>query len=337
MAQKMNTAEFPDLGTLEEQVLFASHYAVRAPSTHNSQPWLFRIGANTVEVHADWAKKLPYGDKDGRDMCISVGACIEHTRVAFSYFGMLEGLVVNEAVVLSDKKPIAIFMVHRSTGTDETLLQTICAIEGRFNARGPFLKKEIPHALLRGIEEASEPGISFAILTEHADIMRFADLTGEGMRVAHRVPEFRGEIAKWMINNYSKKKEGIPGYTMLAPGLLSLILPSLIGRFNLGGVLSKLNHLSIASSSGVIIFSSKDSPSSWVHVGMLFARMSLSLNVENIRTSVYVASIEMPDIRSRLKELLPTDEMPQFACAFGYPKVTLRQSPRHEPKDRMIQ
>lgn len=333
----MNIAEFPDLGTLDEQILFALHYAVRAPSTHNSQPWLFRIGAKTVEVHADWAKKLPYGDKDGRDMCISVGACIEHAKAAFSYFGMLEDLVVNEAIILSENKPIAIFTVHRSTGTDEMLLPTMHAIESRFNARGPFLKKEIPLALLHGLKAASEPSVSFAILTDHAHIMRFADLTGEGMRVAHRIPEFRGEIAKWMINNYSKKNEGIPGYTMLAPGLLSLILPTLIGRFNLGGILSKLNHLSIASSSGVLVFSSKDTPSNWVHVGMLFARMSLALNVEYIHTSVYCASIEMPDIRVRLKDLLPTDEAPQFACAFGYPKIMLRQSPRHEPKDRMIQ
>lgn len=33
--------------------------ALRAPSVHNTQPWLWRIGPGTVELHADWTRHLP--------------------------------------------------------------------------------------------------------------------------------------------------------------------------------------------------------------------------------------------------------------------------------------
>jgi nitroreductase len=37
--------DFPIAGTPAEQLRFLLHYAVLAPSGHNSQPWLFKIDA----------------------------------------------------------------------------------------------------------------------------------------------------------------------------------------------------------------------------------------------------------------------------------------------------
>ncbi|KKU79589.1 MAG: hypothetical protein UY04_C0006G0021 [Parcubacteria group bacterium GW2011_GWA2_47_7] len=333
----MNTQEgFPEKGTLRDQVLFALRYVVRAPSTHNSQPWLFHFNDSTLSIYADWSRMMKESDRDGRDLCISLGTCIEHSKTTFTHFGMLEKLSINESFEIGDTEPIATLTLHPSTDKDAFLFPFMQAIERRFNARGPFVKKMIPSDLMRTIIEVTEPGVTIQVITDDTQLLTFASLTGEGMRVAHRDPKFREELAKWMINNYSKKKDGIPGYTMLAPGLLSLILPTIIGKFNMGGLLSKLNYASISSSSGTIIFSSEERPSSWVHVGIAYARISLILNAYSVFTSVFVASIEMPEIRTHLKELLQIAGLPQFACVFGYPKITLRQSPRIPPEDRMI-
>jgi len=65
--------------TLREPVVtshaqFLIDMAARAPSVHNSQPWRFRIGPSTIEVHCDKQRKL-HTDILGRDMLISCGAC----------------------------------------------------------------------------------------------------------------------------------------------------------------------------------------------------------------------------------------------------------------------
>lgn len=44
--RKINISDFPEKGSLEFQIKFVLNYAILAPSTHNSQPWLFKIEAS---------------------------------------------------------------------------------------------------------------------------------------------------------------------------------------------------------------------------------------------------------------------------------------------------
>src|SRR5258707_1068424 len=56
--------------------------ATRAPSIHNSQPWLFRLRAGGIDVLADRQRRLRAIDPRGRELLISVGAAILNLRVA---------------------------------------------------------------------------------------------------------------------------------------------------------------------------------------------------------------------------------------------------------------
>ena len=49
---------------------------MKAPSLHNSQPWLFHAGPAHVDVHADRARQLQVLDLAGRELLISVGAAV---------------------------------------------------------------------------------------------------------------------------------------------------------------------------------------------------------------------------------------------------------------------
>lgn len=49
----------------------------RAPSAHNTQPWLLRYGDTAVEVGWDPGRALPRGDPTGRDLRLSLGAFVE--------------------------------------------------------------------------------------------------------------------------------------------------------------------------------------------------------------------------------------------------------------------
>lgn len=65
----------------------AIELACRAPSLHNTQPWLLRIGHETIHLYADPGRRLPATDPQGRDMLISCGALLHHLRVAFAALG----------------------------------------------------------------------------------------------------------------------------------------------------------------------------------------------------------------------------------------------------------
>jgi hypothetical protein len=58
-----------------------------APSSHNSQPWLFRFTPGGVELIADRTRALPVVDPGDRELVISCGAVLHHVEVALSPLG----------------------------------------------------------------------------------------------------------------------------------------------------------------------------------------------------------------------------------------------------------
>ena len=46
--------------------LFMVEQAVKAPSGHNTQPWLFKINQDNIEIRPNFEKKLPVVDPDNR-------------------------------------------------------------------------------------------------------------------------------------------------------------------------------------------------------------------------------------------------------------------------------
>lgn len=76
-------ARFPDRKTMHAVLSLAS----RAPSIHNSQPWRWRVGAESLHVYSDPDRHLPNTDPDSRDLLLSCGASLHHAVVALAALG----------------------------------------------------------------------------------------------------------------------------------------------------------------------------------------------------------------------------------------------------------
>src|SRR5690348_2717305 len=77
------TSHFPSTDTLR----WALALAARAPSVHNSQPWLWRMGRGTVSLYANPDLALPATDPDARDLMLSCGASLNHAQIALAALG----------------------------------------------------------------------------------------------------------------------------------------------------------------------------------------------------------------------------------------------------------
>ncbi|MCX2929642.1 nitroreductase family protein [Mycobacterium sp. CVI_P3] len=75
--------ELPDRETVEAALALA----VRAPSVHNSQPWRWRVGDESVHIYADPTRHLPRIDPERRDLMLSCGVALHHFTVALSALG----------------------------------------------------------------------------------------------------------------------------------------------------------------------------------------------------------------------------------------------------------
>src|SRR5918993_3407541 len=70
------------------RIVTAVESALRAPSVHNTQPWLWRIGDDRVQLYADWNRHLVATDPDRRDLVLSCGAALHHLLVALAAQGL---------------------------------------------------------------------------------------------------------------------------------------------------------------------------------------------------------------------------------------------------------
>ena len=71
----------------EKDVLACVEAAVRAPSIHNTQPWLFLPEGDRIEVHADPSRRLPAVDPQGRALHLSLGAAVLNLCLAVAAAG----------------------------------------------------------------------------------------------------------------------------------------------------------------------------------------------------------------------------------------------------------
>ena len=56
----INAQDFVRCVTQEEKILFLLRYAILSPSTHNSQPWLFKVKGSVCEIYFDTTSRLWY-------------------------------------------------------------------------------------------------------------------------------------------------------------------------------------------------------------------------------------------------------------------------------------
>jgi len=77
------SAHFPD----HESVHTVLSLASRAPSVHNTQPWRWRVGADSLHLYAEPGLHLPSTDPDGRDLILSCGIVLHHCVAALAALG----------------------------------------------------------------------------------------------------------------------------------------------------------------------------------------------------------------------------------------------------------
>jgi nitroreductase len=130
-------ARFPDAGTIRTVLALAS----RAPSVHNTQPWRWLVGAESVHLYSDGNRQLPNADPDGRDLILSCGAALNHCVVAFAAVGWQTK--VTRLPNPADPSHLAAIEVSRST-PDSLNIALAAAIPRRRTDRRHYSSWPVP-------------------------------------------------------------------------------------------------------------------------------------------------------------------------------------------------
>ena len=133
----------------------------RAPSAHNTQPWLISYAADEVRIGIDPARSLPVSDPTGRDLELGLGAFVESCLVVAADAGL--------AVDAVSEGPRAVRLV----GADAVYRTVFTAadLDGRRVARGSYVPGPVPQDVLADLE----PGLVHLPARELAADLAAAD------------------------------------------------------------------------------------------------------------------------------------------------------------------
>ena len=128
---------FPDAGTIRTVLALIS----RAPSVHNTQPWRWLVGSQSLHLYSDADRQLPNIDPDGRDLILSCGAALNHSVVAFAAVGWQAK--VNRFPNPADPSHLAAIELSRSTA-DPVDIALAAAIPRRRTDRRHYSSWPVP-------------------------------------------------------------------------------------------------------------------------------------------------------------------------------------------------
>ena len=327
--------DFPRDGSQMEKWKFFLRYAVLAPSSHNTQPWLFHILGNQLNLYADRTRACRTVDPDDRELVMSCSCALLHLRCAMAHFGHWGG-----AEILPDPNDPDLLAVVQLGTLQETSLEESAlfhAITKRRTNRQPFSDDPVPPMLLSSLRQAV--GEEFAwmeIITGEEQRHVAASLIAEGDRRQWANKRFRLELAAWVHPNRSSARDGIPGYAQGMDDLLSFTGPLVVRTFNMGdGQAAKDHELAKGSPALAVIGTDEDSPRDWMHAGQALARTLLQARVEGVWASFLNQAIEVPDLRLQFCSSLGLKGFPQVCLRLGFGSE-IKPTPRRSPDEVII-
>src|SRR3989344_4222807 len=334
-AWRIKEQEFYRQKTLREKISFLLRYAILAPSTHNSQPWRFKINGNSCEFFIDRSAVLPQADPLRRDMYISIGCCLENFIIAARYFGLFKDVAYRGE---GGDRVAEVFLHPDSQEKDSSAGDLLLAITKRRNSRGIFLDQKIPTGFLEMLSGIRYDEYTCPLfVSDEAQKGRLADFTKDALKTAYKNKDFRNEMSHWVRPNLFSGRDGIPGYALRLPLMASFLFPFLVRFKDIGNRLGELNARSIRSAHVACVIGTKENTHySWLITGRLAERFMLECTAKGMVTSIFVAAIEIWGFTNNIRELIGTDFSPQFLFCMGYMANPSRPTPRYSVEQKCI-
>ena len=306
--------------------------ATLAASSHNTQPWRFRIGEQSISIQPDRTRQCPVVDPADAHLYRSLGCAAENLVQAASLQGYAATVNYDDG---ADAVVVSIDAVPGVPATDlSRALVTRQCNRGMYDGT-PVIPEHI--ALLMGAGTGRE--VRCLILTGTAEMSALSELVERGNVAQLTDGAFREELLNWLRFNPAaalRKRDGLAGRVNRQPPL-----PTMLGKIMAPVLINaaaqaKADRARLASSAGVAIFlASTNTKEAWVEAGRAYERFALQAELLDIRSAFLNQPIEVPALRDELRSVLHITEDPQLLVRFGHgPRAPY--SLRRPPQDVIV-
>lgn len=325
---QIDESEFYELESHADQMAFLIRYAVLAPSSHNTQPWSFRLTREGVEVYADYSRSCGVSDPTGRELLMSVGAAITNFCAAAAHFGFEPTVMYQDRP--EEHLPLALVAVRETCAPPASLGRLFPSIRERRTNRTRFDAREIDTATLNELNDFVGSHSSFLQFVVPGDRTRAADLITRADRVLMASAEYRSELADW-IRADSAAADGMCADGFGIPDTLAPATPWFLRRFDIGALQARHDRDLTEHCAGLIVVTAEDDRVSLIRAGEILEMLLLVLTKLGIQYSFLNSPIEVETLRTELWAMLRSPHPPQLLLRIGYARSTPRPQPRRDP------
>lgn len=292
--------------------------AIRAPSSHNTQPWFFHAGDEAIDLFADRTRALPVNDTDDRELTISCGCALFNLRVAAAAAGL------DTEVQLAPERLDADLLarVRLVPGTRDAYLGDLLPFVARRRTwRQRFDARPVPGKLLDVLATAcAQEGPTLRTLTVEGKRQQLALLVAEGDRLQWSDPRWRRELAAWL---HPRRR----GDGLAVPALAARVAQFVVRSFDMGdGIAAKDRQLADGSPLLAVLTTQDDTAASWIATGQGLQHLLLQACANGLQASFLNQPVQVASVRPRLREL--AGGIPQIVLRLGYADAELPATAR---------
>lgn len=303
-------------------VLALIHRAVRAPSSHNTQPWLFHLSRSVIDLFADRARVLPVNDPDDRELLISCGCALMNLRIAAA----AQGFEMRVEPLPDGQNPewLARAEISRESGTPAPEGVLAEFIDRRRTYRRHFAARDVDAATVgRLVDAASVEGAWLRPLVSDETRQQVADLVAEGDAAQWADPAWRRELAAWV----RPRRRG-DGLTV--PALVAPMARFVVRGLDMGSrVGAKDRALAEQSPLLAVLGTDRDDPHARLVAGQALQHVLLVACQHGLQASHLNQPIQVATLRPKVQGLVGGG-FPQILLRFGYPAEDIPSAPRRE-------
>jgi nitroreductase len=321
----MMTSPLPDADTVRKAVALAT----RAPSVHNTQPWRWRTGAESIHLFADWSRQAPATDPDGRDLVLSCGAALHHLRIALAAFGW--ATTVHHIPNPSDPAHLASIELRPHEPAAEDIARA-ATIERRRTDRRRMSSWPIPADDLRLIaDRVSREGALAITVTDAATRFRLNGAIAQAAVIQESDPAYALELALW-TGRGGGADDGVPAASI--PAAHHGLGEGQLRTFPRGDLAQPAGKRYDEQTALVVIATSSDDLLSRLRAGEATSAALLAATELGLAACPLSQPLEITDTRRMIRdEVLDGAAVPQLLLRLGWAPVSAQPLPRGPRRD----
>ncbi|MEU4524621.1 nitroreductase [Amycolatopsis sp. NPDC024027] len=319
----MSTAQGRAWTAAETEVLVRS--MMRAPSVHNTQPWVIEVAPGELRVRERAEPALPHHDPHGRDRVASCGAAVANLELAVRALGRSA-----EVTFLPDEKqPDLVARVLAGAESAPTVeeLRRFGAIARRASHRAPFEGVAVPTPVVRRLAEAGgAPGVEARPVRPGREVAVVARLLHFAAERFQADSGYQRELSLWTIRDEHAHRHGV--------GIPASRVPA--GSVPWAGLVRRATEIPatpelerhLAGETLLVFVTADDARGDHVRAGYALERAWLAAVDLGLAAGVLTQPLHLEPVRSALCEDLELTGFPQALLRVGYAAEADPPSPR---------